>query len=192
MFWILDFIGYCALLFLVLATFALVFKLVMQANNNFDRAIALLASLIGFMLFWTAFSSGVPVSFIFLSALDPSGGAITNWLYWLVPPLIGGIGTYLFFSKIGKLTEENNNAVYAVILVLTWVAFAAATSFLSALSSDETVEHLLSNSTFVLGILFVIVFNQGVRVSLQSYLAGTPSEPEELKDPKTDWRSKLK
>lgn len=191
-----TFIGFIVVFLFIVASFGVIFFLIAQADSLFGIAFRVLAAGFAFILFFAARAVGISIPELLISSFDGSGGLLTGVLMLLLPGIAGALSAYILFKFVGKIEEENEQAIYFIILLTSLVAFICTDVFIEAMFSSDKSAHLLPNAVFVIGVLGTLLFGVDMLGSVEKiFNKGETSKPtaeDELgKTEAENWRSKL-
>jgi len=175
----------------ILAGFLSIIAVIRSSPTNFDFMLRVLAAGLGFFIYFAARVSGFSIPSLLLLSFDNVGGIVSTAILSVAPLVIGSLSSYILFKNIGKFTNDNDRAIYFLLMFMTLIQFMFLDVYITGLVSSHTGPHLLANASFVIGVAGTVLFNVNVLSSVKEIVNKFGSESPALALPRNWFRSNI-
>lgn len=166
---IVAFFGILAVSALFLFLIWVLFK---RSKSIFETIQLGLSALFGLLLFLVGLYSGVSLPELVLLSIDGTGGNFAKLLTYFFPAVVGFIASWLLLSLVGRIEEGNQLASNFLVMLMSLVSLVSLQiAVLVLISGTEDRSLVLTNVSFMMGIIAVLIFDARLKRIFEQVLS---------------------
>jgi hypothetical protein len=139
---------------------------IIHAENEIEKIMRILAFSGGLLIFFGAKIADLSIPSLMLNSIDPSGGFI-NYFF---PAITGGLITYFLFQSIKKSKSKNNQKIYFLILLSTFIILIFTDIYLGSILDKNEKTNIVINVSFLTGMILTLLFNIDIVQYIYSFI----------------------